>query len=444
MARVVALRVVSESCGHVMGTPRYCHLCHDCGLWWSERVTHPNNLLKETEIKEACSTPRPYNSDKEENMWILRVKWDIRFCPVEKRSQPWERYLISITTMSYGIPSVTGLVLLVSTVSVVALDVIWHRVRTRRERKGSPLPPGPTPIPLLGNALSVDIEEPWKTYTTWKAAYGETLYVRLLDHECVILNSQSDAVELLEKRSRIYSDRPFIATAVPYGMGCNFALERYGDHWRLCRRIFHQTFRADAALTFRPMQLRRARQMIVNIIDDPNQYASHYSTFSAAVAMSAAYDYEPDPRNDPIVHIVDKFLQASIPAITAEKAHLLKIFPFLLQIPDWLPGSSLKRNARISYGWAVKMVETPYQYVQKQMEASRHPTLSMVSDHITRMQKYDEPYRSDYTSALKHASATAFLGAFLLTHGAVVYPYRVEQAQQGRRAPQSWLLLSPW
>ena len=50
--------------------------------------------------------------------------------------------------------------------------------------------------------------------------------------------------------------------------------------------------------------------------------------FSAAVAMSAVYDYEPSSRNDPIVSIINNFLQASIPALTPEKAVLLKAFPF--------------------------------------------------------------------------------------------------------------------
>ncbi|KIK95907.1 hypothetical protein PAXRUDRAFT_826540 [Paxillus rubicundulus Ve08.2h10] len=313
--------------------------------------------------------------------------------------------------MPYSISSSTGLALLVPIVSAVALDIIWRLVCSRRQREGSPLPPGPTPLPLFGNTLSVDVEEPWKTYTEWKATYGDVFHLRLLGQEVVVLNSQSDAVELLEKRSQIYSDRASVATVEPYGMECNFVFERYGDHWRLCRRIFHQTFRADAALTFRPMQLRRARQMIVNMIEDPDRYAFHYSTFSAAVALSAVYDYEPSPRNDPMVHIFHRFLQASMPVITVQTGLLLKSFPFLLHIPDWLPGSSLKRQARTSHDWAIKAVETPYQYVQKQMKASQHPTFSMVSDHITRMQKHDEPYRSDYTKALKHASVSAVLGS---------------------------------
>ena len=69
-------------------------------------------------------------------------------------------------------PSTTLLAALVSvTVSTV---VIFRRIlRHRVERKGCPLPPGPTGLPLLGSALSVDSHRPWLTYTEWRETYGE-------------------------------------------------------------------------------------------------------------------------------------------------------------------------------------------------------------------------------------------------------------------------------
>ncbi|KAF8842611.1 hypothetical protein BDN67DRAFT_341005 [Paxillus ammoniavirescens] len=54
---------------------------------------------------------------------------------------------------------------------------------------------------------------------------------------------------------------------------------------------------------------------------------SDLARFCAAVVMSAVYDYEPSPRNDPMVHIVHRFLQASMLAMTAKKV-FLKMFPF--------------------------------------------------------------------------------------------------------------------
>ncbi|KAG2134903.1 uncharacterized protein EDB93DRAFT_837306 [Suillus bovinus] len=94
----------------------------------------------------------------------------------------------------------------------------------------------------------------------------------------VVVNSQHIAEALLDKRSRIYSDRPYVATVKPYGLSVNFSFIGYGDEWRLCRRLFHQTFRPGSAVKFRPMQIRRALEIVVNLIDDPQHYHDHLAT----------------------------------------------------------------------------------------------------------------------------------------------------------------------
>ena len=50
--------------------------------------------------------------------------------------------------------------------------------------------------------------------------------------------------------------------------------------------------------------------------------------FSTAIALAAAYDYEPKPRDDPMVSIVDEYLKASLPGVAPSKMFLLKVFPF--------------------------------------------------------------------------------------------------------------------
>lgn len=62
--------------------------------------------------------------------------------------------------------------------AVLSVDIIRRLVQDRIERKGYPFPPGPTPLPFLGSALSVNIEEPFRTYTAWQTTYGECNDVR--------------------------------------------------------------------------------------------------------------------------------------------------------------------------------------------------------------------------------------------------------------------------
>lgn len=54
---------------------------------------------------------------------------------------------------------------------ILSADVIRRLVRNHIELKGYPLAPGPIPLPFLGSGLSVNMEEPFRTYTEWKEKY---------------------------------------------------------------------------------------------------------------------------------------------------------------------------------------------------------------------------------------------------------------------------------
>ncbi|KAG1725604.1 hypothetical protein EDB19DRAFT_260924 [Suillus lakei] len=179
-----------------------------------------------------------------------------------------------------------------------------------------------------------------------------------------------------------------------------------------CRRLFHQTFRPDCAHKFRPMQIKRAREMIVNLIDDPQHYHSHFATFSSSVGMSVAYGYQTSARDDPLVRIMENALVIGLEVMTPERAILLRMFPFLLRLPDWCWGSSIKRDAQVSTNRMIEMTNLPFQYTQEHMaEHSLLGQFSMVAQNLQRMEKPDQASNPIFETALKTAAATAIIGS---------------------------------
>ncbi|KAG1762781.1 cytochrome P450 [Suillus occidentalis] len=251
------------------------------------------------------------------------------------------------------------------------------------------------------------------------------IFLRILNEEMVVVNSQPIAEALLDKRSRIYSDRPYLATLEPYGWSVNFAFIAYGDEWRLCRRLFHQTFRPESAVKFRPMQIKRACEMVVNLLDDPLHFHHHFATFSLSVVMSTV------ARDDPMVQIVIDALIPGLTLLTPERSLLLRTFPFLLNVPDWCWGSSIKLGARSSLERVTRMKNVPFQYVLQHTPDGSVSQSSMVAENLRRMEIQEEGAKPAFENALKKAATTAITAATLMVFvlAMVLNPHVQKRAQ---------------
>lgn len=96
-------------------------------------------------------------------------------------------------------------------------------VHDYRRRGGLSYPPGPRPLPIVGNLHAIPKEFPWLAYSRYSKTYGtspfalrrsfltgiagDVMSFRLFGKVVVVLNSIKAAKDLLEKKGDVYSDR---------------------------------------------------------------------------------------------------------------------------------------------------------------------------------------------------------------------------------------------
>jgi len=80
---------------------------------------------------------------------------------------------------------------------ITALALIYF-VLHRKRRPTLPYPPGP-------KVARMPTYDAWVEYRNWGREYGDLVYIQ--DENILILNTSRAAIDLLEKRARIYSDR---------------------------------------------------------------------------------------------------------------------------------------------------------------------------------------------------------------------------------------------
>ncbi|KAK1671825.1 cytochrome P450 [Colletotrichum godetiae] len=105
-----------------------------------------------------------------------------------------------------GLTSFIGspVILIISAAVLLYFLTIWI-LSTRRPPN---FPPGPTPIPILGNVLQIPPKKAFLKFQEWSKTYGDILGIKIGTENYVILSSAEHIRELYEKRGAIYSDRP--------------------------------------------------------------------------------------------------------------------------------------------------------------------------------------------------------------------------------------------
>ncbi|XP_073406041.1 cytochrome P450 2A5-like [Dendrobates tinctorius] len=118
------------------------------------------------------------------------------------------------------------------------LMTVW----VKRKGKQSNFPPGPTPLPFLGNLLQIDFKNIVEEFVKFGSKYGPVSMAYLGPKKVLILNGYDVVREAFLDNAEVFSDRPRLAIPemVFKGHGLIFT---NGERWRQMRRFTLSTLR---------------------------------------------------------------------------------------------------------------------------------------------------------------------------------------------------------
>ncbi|KAI0270347.1 cytochrome P450 [Russula aff. rugulosa BPL654] len=215
------------------------------------------------------------------------------------------------------------------------------------------LPPGPRGFPIIGNILEMKTGQ-WLKFAEWHKKYGDLIYLNAAGQPIVVINSQKAAVELLDRRAAIYSNRPrnVIGCEIMTG-GHLFGFSQYGETWRRLRRATDEGLNKNAVKGFYETQMTEAVLMADGLLGSPAQWDQHFRRAATSMSLSVLYGYPTlKSEQDHNVEAINNFAE-----------RLLKLLFWVLTQFSFSPGCDIflaakwKRDAEAGYKKDTAMFE---------------------------------------------------------------------------------------
>ncbi|KAN0101001.1 Cytochrome P450 [Tylopilus felleus] len=199
-------------------------------------------------------------------------------------------------------------------------------------RRRLPLPPGPPGHWLFGNRLPREHQS--QQFAAWVNQYGPVISLRVGPKIMVIIGRYQESVDIMEREGGLLADRPrSVAAGEILSRGLRMILSPANEQFRRLRRAAHTHLQAKAAESYVSIQMQAARDVILDLLNDPKRHQAHINRYAASVILRITYGKStPTATDAPEIIVIHKMLRR-FQMLMRPGAMLVESFPILKYVP---------------------------------------------------------------------------------------------------------------
>lgn len=221
----------------------------------------------------------------------------------------------------------------------------------------------------------------WEVFSNWGDKYGNLVYVSVLGQPVIIINSVKAAVDLLEKKSSSYSDRPQFQMAHLTGWDEVLICTEYGNTCRLQRKLLHRVIGSRVHMqNFHGLIENEVHAFTQRLMKNPEDKTELIKRSTTAISMLMAYGYEIKEENDPVVKLAEQSVE-DLGHLLESGNFLVEIFPWLKYVPEWFPGAGFQKTVKEWKTTLDTIQRTPFEFTKAQVAAGT-AIPSVVSEYL--------------------------------------------------------------
>nr|AVZ23852.1 cytochrome P450 [Thanatephorus cucumeris] len=224
--------------------------------------------------------------------------------------------------------------LFVGVMAVLLIGRYWPWPGSRHKD----MPPGPTPLPILGNVLQMKPLDIYAQFQDLNNKYGSLVSLKVGVGNMIIIGGDGSLVRyLLDKRGAIYSNRPLQMSTEIAGRGDGLLFQQDSSKWRLARKQIVQHYASSVVKTeYVGLQEAESVQLLHNFLHDPKHFMQHPMRFTTSVVTCLNYGVRCETYEDPAVRIIEEIMVRVCDLLMPGSKPPVEDFPWLWFIPDFV------------------------------------------------------------------------------------------------------------